>query len=172
MPEVCNLAPVKNCNFIPVLTPAKYWEDFRDKYRCSGITWSIISTLLTGVIVAICIVLIKKFPEQIFSGDKLVVENAIKWTIVLALMFSSLFYLLRISIRLVLSSFHLSRDANERLQLTHQYLSLLSENVIDEKHREIIIQALFSRAETGLLKGDSTPAIPESVLSNILKNIK
>ena len=106
--------------------PATYWENYRNDYRKSGIIWSIVSGIITAVIVTLSIILIKTMPEQIFTGDKLSVENTIRWTISLALIFSSLFYSLRITIRLVLSAFHLSRDANERLQLTHQYLALLS----------------------------------------------
>lgn len=79
-------------------------------------------------------------------------------------------YLLRIFIKLALSAFHLSRDANERLQLTHQYLALREVGVLEEKHREIIIQSLFSRAETGLLKGDSSPSFPSGLLNQIARS--
>ena len=38
-------------------------------------------------------------------------------------------------------------DAQERHQLTYQYLSLLQAKAIEEKDREIILQSLFSRAD-------------------------
>ena len=62
-------------------------------------------------------------------------------------------------------------DAQERHQLTYQYLSLLQANAIEEKDREIILQSLFSRADTGLLKGDSSPTMPDGFMNQILKNI-
>ena len=37
--------------------------------------------------------------------------------------------------------------------------------------REIILQSLFSRADTGLLKGDSSPTMPDGLLGQIVKNI-
>ncbi len=79
--------------------------------------------------------------------------------------------LLRLFVKLAISAFHLSRDANERLQLTHQYLALLKANVLDEKHRVIILQSLFSRADTGLLKGDSSPTFPPSLITEIIRAI-
>ena len=152
--------------------PAEFWNKYKVNYNKSGKIWTVISVCIVISIVITSGILLYKITDQLFIGDRISVGNTIRWAVILALVYSSLFYLLRITIRLVLSSFHLSRDANERLQLTHQYLSLLSENVIDEKQREIIIQSLFSRAETGLFKGDSTPAIPESLVNNIIRNLK
>ncbi|WP_059369688.1 DUF6161 domain-containing protein [Treponema endosymbiont of Eucomonympha sp.] len=151
--------------------PAKYWEEFRDSYRKIGTKW-IISAVVTGVIIAgIAIFLLTTLPEQLFIGDKVSIENTIRWTVVFALVFSTLFYLFRMFMKLALSAFHLSRDANERFQLTHQYLSLLQEKVIDEKSRDIILQSLFSRADTGLLKGDSSPTMPDGVVGQVFANL-
>ncbi len=62
---------------------------------------------------------------------------------------------------MVFSSFHLQRDAEEREQLTHVYLALTHEkDELDVEARNIILQALFSRADTGLLGGDSGPTMP------------
>jgi hypothetical protein len=52
------------------------------------------------------------------------------------------------------------RDAEEREQLTYLYLSLSIEAVIDEGSREIVLQALFSRSETGLLINEHGPTMP------------
>ena len=72
-------------------------------------------------------------------------------------------YLAKLLSRLTFSAFHLMRDAEEREQLTHVYLSLINEKSIDEKSRDIVLQALFSRAETGLLTGESGPTIPPNI---------
>jgi hypothetical protein len=52
------------------------------------------------------------------------------------------------------------RDAEEREQLTYLNLSLTNESVIDEKSREIVLQVLFSRSETGLLNNEHGPKVP------------
>ena len=98
-------------------------------------------------------------------------EHLIRWSVLSALIYSSFFYILRLLVKMALSSYHLASDAQERHQLTYQYLSLLQANAIEEKDREIILQSLFSRAETGLLKGDSIPTMPDGLLGQIVKNI-
>lgn len=69
-------------------------------------------------------------------------------------------FLIRTLSKLTFSAFHLQRDAEEKEQLTHLYLSLVNEGAIDATSRDIVLQALFSRAETGLLTGDSGPTMP------------
>ena len=58
------------------------------------------------------------------------------------------------------SSFHLMRDSEEREQLTYLYLSLSEETSVEEGSRNIILQALFSRTETGLLAQEHGPSMP------------
>ncbi len=52
------------------------------------------------------------------------------------------------------------RDAEEREQLTYLYLSLNQNSQLDSSSRDIVLQALFSRTDTGLLAGDSSPSMP------------
>lgn len=40
---------------------------------------------------------------------------------------------------------------------------------VAEKDREIVLQSLFSRADTGLLKGDSSPSFPDGSLTSIIQ---
>jgi hypothetical protein len=77
-------------------------------------------------------------------------------------------FLINFFIKLAISAFHLSRDAYERLQLTHLYLALLNEEGITKEERTIVLQSLFSRADTGLLKGDSSPTIPDSGIVGLI----
>lgn len=58
------------------------------------------------------------------------------------------------------SNYHLARDAEEREKLTYLYLSMLEKGAIDKEERKIILQSLFSRSDTGLLKEDSSPTMP------------
>lgn len=69
-------------------------------------------------------------------------------------------FVIRVFARMAFSSFHLMRDAEEREQLTYLYLSLSKESEIDKESRDIVLQALFSRSETGLLNQDSGPSMP------------
>jgi hypothetical protein len=50
------------------------------------------------------------------------------------------------------------------------YLALIKEKAIEPKEREIVLQALFSRADTGLLKTEGGPTMPAiSTLAAIAK---
>ena len=71
--------------------------------------------------------------------------------------------------RLIFSSYHLMRDSEEREQLTYLYLALVDDNKIEESSREIILQSLFSRSDTGLLSKESSPIMPTA--ADILKAI-
>ena len=69
-------------------------------------------------------------------------------------------FLMRTLSRLAFSAFHLQRDAEEREQLTHLYLALIHEKALDTQARDVVLQALFSRADSGLLSGDHSPTMP------------
>jgi len=62
--------------------------------------------------------------------------------------------------KFMFSNFHLARDAEEREKLTYLYLALISNGQFNEDERKIVMQSLFSRSDTGLLKEDSSPTMP------------
>lgn len=68
------------------------------------------------------------------------------------------------------SSFHLARDAEERHTLTFFYLALSKDSQVGDDDRKMILQALFSRTETGLLKEDSSPTLPTNDVINKFMN--
>ena len=77
---------------------------------------------------------------------------------------SFLAYGMRSLNKLMFSSFHLARDAEERKKLTYVYLALKEQGAVDKEDRHIILQSLFSRAETGLLKDESSPTMPSTLM--------
>ncbi|MEN9370567.1 MAG: hypothetical protein RI952_1432 [Bacteroidota bacterium] len=92
--------------------------------------------------------------------------QAIKWSIIYVTFISFLAFGIRALNKVAFSSFHLARDSEEREQLTYVYLSLKKDNAIEEKDRILILQSLFSRAETGLLKDESGPTMPSNDLTS------
>jgi hypothetical protein len=95
--------------------------------------------------------------ESFFNGDK---TSAIRWSIVFITFISFLFFGVQSLRKAMFSSFHLARDAQEREILTMYYLSLIKDGVVGNDDRNLILQSLFSRADSGLLKEDSSPAMP------------
>ncbi len=140
--------------------PAEYWGKLTKDYKNKGIFWFVISLVISISIIAGIVFLIIKTP-QLFQENKYWLD-LVKDTALLTVITSIAVYVLRITVKMAISSFHLSRDAKEREMLTGFYLSLNSENNISDKERAIIINSLFSRADTGLLKGDSAPTMLEN----------
>jgi uncharacterized protein YukE len=148
--------------------PVKHWRRRALKMKKDGAFWI---KWLTGssALVALSLFLLLIFiPEgmtrSLFAGDPV----AIKWAILYVTFISFMVYAVRTFAKLTFSSYHLARDAEEREQLTHVYLALKKEGSVEEKDRVLILQSLFSRAETGLLKDDSSPTLPGN---NILNKI-
>jgi len=152
--------------------PAEYWrlraEDLK-KQGWRSLYWLIALVAFTA---SMLFVLLWLTPDDmlitIFSQDK---SKAIRWSIVFLAFLSVLIYGIRTLNKVTFSSFHLARDAEEREQLTHVYLSLINEKAMDKEDRLLIMQSLFSRADTGLLKEDSSPSMPgaASVVEKFIK---
>lgn len=105
--------------------------------------------------------LLWKTPESMFASffneDKVA---AIRWSIVFITFISLIFFGIQSLRKAMFSSFHLARDAQEREKLTMYYLSLIKEGAIVDDDKKLILQSLFSRADSGLLKDDSSPTMP------------
>lgn len=149
--------------------PALYWQNRAKKLSRHG--W-IAMVVLIGLIAVTAWSLGKilwNSPEQIytsfFSGDK---SAAIRWSIVYITLISFIAFCVKAVSKVMFSSFHLARDCEERYTLTYFYLSLLKNSKVDEKDRQLIMQSLFSRAETGLLKDDSSPTMPSDMISKFV----
>lgn len=149
-------------------SPAKYWNDMRTEYTKKGQMWRLCSIVTSLFFVIFLSCILYNAPQSLFEQFDF---KSLKATIVFALITSIGIYLIRFFVLLSTSAYHLSRDAYERYQLTHVYLSLLNSKAISESERGIVLQSLFSRADTGLLKGDSSPTFPNSVLDQLLKNV-
>jgi hypothetical protein len=144
--------------------PAQYWKtravDLK-KESTKYLNWLIgISVLSAIFLFTLLLSLGNGFYETAFS-DTL---KGIKWSIILITIISFLAFAIKILSKMAFSSLHLSRDAEEREQLTLFYLALIKDTEIKDEERQLILQSLFSRADTGLLKEDSSPTMPTSII--------
>lgn len=147
--------------------PAEYWSTRAGTLKKEGRNWFIglsIASLVTAISIMI---LLLKTPDgmttSLFKGEPV----AIKWTVLYVTLISVMAYAIRSFARLTFSCYHLARDAEEREQLTHVYLALKKDANVEEKDRLMILQSLFSRSETGLLKDDSSPTMPHAILKSM-----
>jgi hypothetical protein len=140
--------------------PAKYWKDRADELSIDGKKYLSYLYILISIGAISLFILLWQIPDgmllDIFKGE----ASAIKWTLVYVTFISFLAFGIKTLSKLTYSTYHLKRDAEERHQLTYLYLSLVNEKKIEDNERHLVLQSLFSRADTGLLKEDSSPTMP------------
>ncbi len=137
--------------------PAEYWNKAAAKYKIQG-RWWISSLILLGLL---GMMMLYFFFTSWLQGKEMGIHlNSVQGIAIYGSFLAVFAFLIRALSKLTFSSFHLMRDAEEREQLTYLYLSLSKEHTVDESSRSIILQALFSRSETGLLTNESGPTMP------------
>lgn len=148
---------------------AKYWKDSAGRLRIQG--------GILGVLIMIIVVIGLVAGGYLFhiwlSHEKLPIDlTSLQGVLITVTVLAIYAYILRLLSRLAFSCFHLMRDAEEREQLTYLYLALSNETDVDEKSREIVLQALFSRSETGLLTNEHGPVMPGMDINQLLKGFR
>lgn len=141
--------------------PAQYWEEMESDYRESGIWWFIGSMGVAVATVVLLIYIFKMLPNTLSLEYNWM--YIFKTSAVITIITSIAVYVLRLAVKMATSSFHLSRDARERSRLTYFYLALIQNKAVTDKERAIVLNSLFSRSDTGLLKGDSSPVMSSNV---------
>jgi len=138
--------------------PAKYWADRADTLGGQGKGWarllvlfSLLLSVAAGGFFWAWLTNKAEIPFGLHSLQGVALFGASAAAAV---------FLVRVLSRLTFSSYHLQRDAEEREQLSHLYLSLINEGALDTESRDIVLQALFSRSDSGLLGGDHGPTMP------------
>lgn len=150
--------------------PAEYWHTSAKAFRNQARWFEGLTLLFIIIPIFLLFIYGKEFIDTWFSSDPNanITYNIPRMGIVVFIL-AIYTYLVRLLAKLAFSALHLMRDAQEREQLTYVYLSLINENGIDEKSRDIVLQALFSRTETGLLANENGPTMP---LSDVLQAMK
>lgn len=146
--------------------PAEYWSKAARKYGIQGGLW----TLGIVALAVVGLVYFREFFIAWLQGKEIAVQlNSLQGVILFGSIGTVYAFLVRVFSRLAFSSFHLMRDAEEREQLTYLYLSLTNESEMDKQSRDIVLQALFSRSETGLLAHEHGPTMPG--IGDMLKTV-
>ena len=142
--------------------PAKYWDDMKKSYQLSGGIWFAASIVIAVLIIVGLVILLASIPN-LFSEDSHWMD-VFKNSAIITIITSVAIYILRITVKMAMSSFHLARDAKERHNLSYFYLALINDKAITDKERALVINALFSRSDSGLLKNDAGPTMSGNVM--------
>lgn len=138
---------------------AKYWGNRASGLRLAGRFYGAVMALVT---VSVGCGFGWLFYQWMTKGELIKELAAEHWqgVIMLGATVTMAIFLIRVLGKVTFSTFHLQRDAEERELLTYLYLALSEKGSVDNESRQVVLQSLFSRAETGLLAGDHGPTIP------------
>lgn len=150
-------------DFINYEEPTKLWE----KRSTKNLYWFMGLSFMTLVVSIVLLWLLADtilpyYMNLDYSKD----SNLIKVTASLAAIFSVLLFFMMNLFKITFTFFNLYQDANERATLAKTFYSLSKDENLKDEERKIIIQALFSRTESGLLKHQ------ETILPSLMNQIK
>lgn len=144
-----------------------------EKYKKSFYLWSISIVVLSIVLLILLAIIVS---PQVSFNDKLITISVLSKdmpvysSIILLAMISLVVYILRIFIKMAISSKHLMEEYKQKYSLTYFYLSLVNNGSIkDEKSQNIILTSLFTKADTGLIKNDNSNELDKTLLSLLIK---
>ena len=158
-------------NKLSLEAPEKLWNNRAEEHIKQARNWAI---FLVFTVVALIFALGKLF-LVIHDYSLNTIKNEIPFiseSFILISVISFFIYIIRILIKIVLSNHHLATEYKQKAALTRFYQSLTKAGTdISKEERLIIINSLFSKVETGLVKTD-TSNDSDTILAILSKNIK
>ncbi|GHA02635.1 hypothetical protein GCM10008090_10050 [Arenicella chitinivorans] len=151
--------------------PLRTWVLAYKGYKTQGnwlMGWLISLTLIVSFLLTLLLLVTPDHVLLMFSADDK--SAAVRWSFTFCILVGFLAFAIRAITRAMFSSFHLARDANERALLTKYYLGLIRKGVLEPEDRAIIMQSLFSRSDTGLLKDDGSPTMAGDLVAKVKSN--
>ncbi|MDD3598475.1 DUF6161 domain-containing protein [Sulfuricurvum sp.] len=89
--------------------------------------------------------------------------SKLAWYILMIFASSSVFWIIRITVKIALSNLHLSEDAYERVVMIQTYLSFVKEGQISEDDKNLILSSLFRPSNIGIIKDESSVTVADIV---------
>ena len=171
-------------NDIKVQESYKYWEEQIVFYSKRYLNYLKIAILSSLVLLSCIFFIDKKFAieakaeivkevKNVDLKDKKLdeVKNSvlgidfIKYGFMI-LLISLAIWLIRIVMKIALSSYHLSIDAKERVIMIKTYLSLMKEgNAVSENDKKIMIESIFRTTNHGIVKDESSVTVTDIISS-------
>ncbi len=130
----------------------------------------VVLSILLLILLAIIVSPQVSFNDKLITISVLSKDMPVYSSIILLAMISLVVYILRIFIKMAISSKHLMEEYKQKYSLTYFYLSLVNNGSIkDEKSQNIISTSLFTKADTGLIKNDNSNELDKTLLSLLIK---
>lgn len=154
---------------LKVIKPAEHMQNEANKYGVEVKKYSYIVCCIVIFIIALLYLIISpkiEFGSKTFLNITVFNNNInIPTGFIIISIISIALYFLRIFVKLLMSSKHLETEYKQKYALTYFYLSLINNgNLKDEEVNNKILALLFSSADTGLIKSDTSSADIEKIL--------
>lgn len=143
---------------LKVEKPAEFMETKSKEYAEQTKFWVKLDVIVAIILLVLLALIIDPkidFGEKVISVNLFSNELPVYSSIIILAMICLVIYVLRIMIKITMSSKHLSEEYKQKYILAYFYLSLINEGKMDEKVGQTILTLLFSKADTGLIKNDS-----------------
>lgn len=146
--------------------PEALWKQRAKEIKKSARWWVALLIIVSVLLIVAGANLVQKLHQ--FPLDKALQLPYISSSFILVAVISFLLYIIRVLIKLIMSSNHLAVEYQQKAALTRFYQALNKSGFeIDKDERLIIISSLFGRIDSGLVKADSSSDI-EGVLAAIM----
>jgi len=139
--------------------PADFMKQKSIEYKASARHWTIATVFLTiGLLGLLYLILDPKitFTKQLITINFFSNQLPVYSSVIIFSMIALVIYIIRLFIKMAVSSKHLSEEYYQKYSLTYFYLSLLFDGKLDQKQADVILATLFTKADTGLLKTDTS----------------
>ena len=157
-------------NQLSLEAPETLWKERSEEHQKLAEKWTdyLIYTVIALIITLVVLVVIIHFYLNTIQNELPFISKSF----ILISIISFFIYIIRILIKIVMSNHHLATEYKQKAALTRFYQALTKAGTnIEKEERLIIINSLFSKVETGLVKTD-TSNDSDAILALLSKNLK
>ncbi|WP_455939023.1 DUF6161 domain-containing protein [Gemella morbillorum] len=142
-------------NKLQLEAPETLWQSRSAQYRLKSRCW------MAGLFIFIVGLLVSGgyFADKIHDYVQKMVKGIpfISKSFIYVALISFLIYIIRIIIKIIISSQHMSMEYEQKAALTRFYQALIQDRKeVDKEEKLIIFNALFRKTDTGLIKSDNS----------------
>lgn len=155
-------------NKLQLEAPEKLWNERSKKYRIRAWCWTfglVLAVVILLPVVAWFINSLHEFPRGITEKVPFLPQQVLFIGVI-----SFFVYIIRVIIKIVMSNHHIAMEYEQKAALTRFYQALTYKGIeVDDNEKLIIMSALFSKVDTGLVKTSESIDL-DSALSLITRN--
>ena len=155
-------------NKLQLEAPEKLWNERSGEYRKRANCW----TICLFIVAIILLLVIAWFVHSLHEFPKGITERVpfLSQQVLFIGVISFFIYIIRIIVKIVMSNHHIAMEYEQKAALTRFYQALTYEGTeVDDNEKLIIMSALFSKVDTGLVKTNESVDL-DSVLGLIARN--